>query len=55
MRRDIAVIVIAHRLATIRTADQAIVLEGGRIVEQGAIEDLVGKKNGFLAGMVSME
>lgn len=55
MGRDIAVIVIAHRLATIRTADQAIVLEDGRVVEQGTIEDLIRKKDGFLAGMVSME
>ena len=55
MGRDIAVIVIAHRLATIRTADQAIVLEGGRVVEQGTIEALIRKKDGFLAGMVSME
>ena len=55
MGRDIAVIVIAHRLATIRTADQAIVLECGRVVEQGTIEALIRKKDGFLAGMVSME
>ena len=55
MGRDIAVIVIAHRLATIRTADQAIVLEGGRVVEQGTVEALIRKKDGFLDGMVSME
>ena len=34
-------IVIAHRLSTIRHANRIIMLEGGRIVEDGSYEELV--------------
>lgn len=40
-RRDHAVVVVAHRLATIRAADQIVFLEAGRIVERGRHDDLV--------------
>jgi glucan exporter ATP-binding protein len=33
--------VIAHRLATIRHADQILVFDGGRVVETGAFDDLI--------------
>ncbi len=34
-------LVIAHRLATVQRADQIVVLEGGRIVEQGSHAELL--------------
>jgi ATP-binding cassette subfamily B protein len=34
-------ILIAHRLQTARQADRILVLEGGRVVEQGSHDDLV--------------
>lgn len=38
------VIVIAHRLKTIREAEQIVVLENGRIAEKGCHEELIGRK-----------
>lgn len=36
-------LVIAHRLSTIRRAQQILVLEGGRIVERGTHNELIGR------------
>jgi ABC-type multidrug transport system fused ATPase/permease subunit len=33
-------LVIAHRLSTVRSADQILVLDGGRLVESGTHEEL---------------
>lgn len=38
------VLIIAHRLSTVKNADQIIVLRRGEIVERGTHGDLVGKK-----------
>jgi subfamily B ATP-binding cassette protein MsbA len=40
LMQDRTVLVIAHRLATVRHADRIVVLEAGRIVEQGTHQEL---------------
>lgn len=41
LTEDKTVIMIAHRLATVRNADSIIVLEKGRIVQQGSHDELI--------------
>ena len=36
-------VVIAHRLSTIEKADRIVVLDGGRVVEEGTLAELVGR------------
>lgn len=47
--KDRTVIVVAHRLSTIRNADQIVVLDKGFIVEIGNHESLMGKKGHYHA------
>ena len=43
---DITIIIIAHRLSTIKNVDNILVLEGGKISQQGNFDKLVSMKDG---------
>ncbi|AFZ58828.1 ABC transporter ATP-binding protein [Anabaena cylindrica FACHB-243] len=47
-------LVIAHRLSTVRKADQIAVLDQGRVVEVGTHEELL-KKDGYYSQLCSMQ
>jgi ATP-binding cassette subfamily B protein len=53
-RADRTTLVIAHRLATVLAADRIIVLDGGRIVEQGTHAELVGRR-GLYARLAELQ
>ena len=54
LMRDRTTIVIAHRLATVRAADRILVMDGGRIVEQGDHAALVAQ-GGLYARLASLQ
>ncbi|MFJ3959248.1 ABC transporter ATP-binding protein [Arthrobacter sp. NPDC090010] len=47
LRTDRTSFVIAHRLSTIRDADTILVMEEGRIVEQGSHTELLGREGAY--------
>jgi len=53
--RERAVLVIAHRLSTVRDADTIHFVEGGRILESGSHADLMARPNGAYRRFVSLQ
>ena len=51
----VTVLVIAHRLATVRTAQQALVLENGVITENGTLQELAAHPDGYLNKLLYIE
>jgi ATP-binding cassette subfamily B protein len=47
-------LVIAHRLATVLKADRIVVMDEGRVVEQGSHHELVAK-NGLYARLAALQ
>jgi ABC-type multidrug transport system fused ATPase/permease subunit len=49
------VIIIAHRLSTIKKADKIIVLEQGRVVEEGSHSELANTKGGLYSKLLNLQ
>ena len=52
--KDKTVMVIAHRIRTVANADKIVVLDGGRVAEQGAPAELMAK-GGLYARMTALQ
>ena len=54
LSKDRTTLVIAHRLATVKKADRIIVMEDGKIVDQGTHKELV-KRGGLYARLAELQ
>ncbi len=55
LHEQVTILIIAHRLATVRTAKYALVLENGRITEDGSLAELVRTPDGYLNKLLNIE
>ena len=55
LHEQVTILIIAHRLATVRTAKYALVLENGLITEDGELQELINTPNGYLNKLLYIE
>ena len=55
LKGETTVVIIAHRLSTVKNADRVYVLDEGRVVEAGRYDELRMRENGEFREMVEMQ
>jgi ABC-type multidrug transport system fused ATPase/permease subunit len=55
LQGEVTVVIIAHRLSTVKNADRVYVLDEGRVVEEGPYRELRMRENGQFREMVEMQ
>jgi ABC-type multidrug transport system fused ATPase/permease subunit len=55
LSRTMTVVIVAHRLSTVKNADRIVVIQKGRIAEQGSHEELMAKKDSVYSHLVQKQ
>lgn len=55
LKGKMTIVVVAHRLSTIRHADMVVVVDKGRIIQMGGYQDLTSEREGMLSRMLSYQ
>ncbi len=55
LQGEVTVVIIAHRLSTVKNADRVYVLDEGRVIESGTYHELRSRENGEFREMVEMQ
>lgn len=55
LNEQVTVLIIAHRLATVRTAQYGLVLEKGKITENGTLQELAANSEGYFSRLLSFD
>jgi ABC-type multidrug transport system fused ATPase/permease subunit len=55
LQGEVTVVIIAHRLSTVKNADRVYVLDEGRVIEEGPYHELRARENGEFREMVEMQ
>jgi len=55
LKGDTTVVIIAHRLSTVKNADRIYVLDEGQVIEEGSYDELRARENGEFREMIEMQ
>ncbi len=55
LHKQVTIIVIAHQLNTISSAEHILVMDNGKIVQQGSFAELIQQNEGYLVKMTQIE
>ena len=55
LKEPVTVLIIAHRLATVRTANYGLVLENGKITENGTLQELASHPEGYFSRLLYID